>query len=145
MQRSISRYSVFATAVVLILAVFAAGAAAAGKPSITVKGPASVVNFTRWTVTVSGFSGPYKYAMVAEEKGEVACRKPESASNKQTKPVKKEHKFKLTFSSEQGTGKPPQIFTRCVYLFSGAKYIVKVSHYQLVPNKEEEAEAAAEG
>jgi hypothetical protein len=136
MRRPIS-LGVFASATAIALALLAASAAGATKPSLTVTAPATVVNEVRWSAVVSGFSGPYKNVMLADEKGVVACRKPEAAFNKQSKPVAKQHRFKVTFSREQITGNPPQTFTLCAYLYSGSKYIVKVSHYQIVPNKSE--------
>ena len=138
MQRPISRYGVFVLALVPSLAFLGGSAAGATKPSLTVKAPASVVNEAKWSVTVSGFSGPYKNVMVAKEKGEVTCRKPEAAFNKRSEAIAKQHKFKVTFPEEQITENPPQTFTLCAYLYTGgSKYIVKVSHYQIVPNKSE--------
>ena len=146
MRRPIARCGVFGSALVAGLALLGGSAAGAGKASFTVKAPASVVNEAAYTVTVSGFSGPYRNVMVAKEKGLVSC--PAVAKNMQpktTKSVAKEHKFSLAFHEEQFTGHPPQTFTMCAYLFSGSKYIVKVSHYQIVPDASEQAEKASEG
>jgi hypothetical protein len=114
-------------------------AAGATRPSLTVKAPASVMNEARWSITVSGFSGPYNNVMVAKEKGEVACRTPGAAFSKRSQGIAKQHKFSVTFPAEQTTGNPPQTFTLCAYLFSGSKYIVKASHYQILPSPSESA------
>jgi hypothetical protein len=95
---------------------------------------------------VSGFSGPYRNVMVAKEKGLVSCAAvAKNALPKQTKSVAKEHRFSLVFDELQITGHPRQTSTRCVYLFSGSKYIVKVSHFQIVPTAAEQAEKASGG
>jgi hypothetical protein len=141
MRRPIS-LRVFAFALVFMLASVGSSVAGATKPSLTVRAPTSVVNEAPWSVVVSGFSGPYSFVMVAKERGEVTCRKPEAAYNKKSRVIAKQHKFKVTFSELQITGNPPQIFTMCTYLYRGSKYVVKVSHYQIVPTK---AERESEG
>jgi hypothetical protein len=137
MQRPVSRYGVLVLALVPTFAFLGGSAAGATRPSLTVKAPASVINEAKWSVTVSGFSGPYKNVMVSKEKGEIACPKPEAAFNKRSQVIAKQHKFNVTFPEEQITDSPPQTFTLCAYLYSGSKYIVKVSHYQIVPNQSE--------
>jgi hypothetical protein len=120
------------------------GGARATKPSFTVKAPTSVENEASWSATVSGFSGSYKNVMVAKERGVVPCPKIENTFSKKSKSVAKEHKFKLTFHELQIT-EPPQTFTMCTYLYSGSKYVVKTSHYQIVPNASERAKGGSEG
>ena len=146
MEGPIVRCGLFGSTLVAVLALLSGSAVGARNASFTVKAPASVVNEAAYTVTVSGFSGPYRNVMVAKEKGLVSC--PAVAKNtqpKQTKSVPTEHKFSLTFHELQITGHPPQTFTTCAYLFSGSKYIVKISHYQIVPDASEQAEKASEG
>jgi hypothetical protein len=145
MNRPISRYGVFGSALVVGLAVLGGSAAGATKPSLSINAPTSVENEASWSVTVSGFSGPYKNVMVAKEKGVVACPKIGNTFNKKSQAVKKEHKFKVTFSELQITGEPPQTFTMCTYLYTGSKYIVKTSHYHIVPNASERAKSGSEG
>lgn len=139
MRRPNWRNCAFASVLVLILA-FVGEANVAGasgttqKPSLTISAPASVANEAPWSASASGYSGQYNTVTTSQEKGTVGCPKnPETAFNKKTQHIAKDHKYKIKFSFLQIV-EEPQIRTLCVFLYKAGsphKYILKTTHYQI--------------